>query len=180
MKTRTEIYTKGKYAVYEEIVALPNGKDTTYIKVVHPPSVVIIPQFDNGDILLIEQYRHCMDQYILELPAGTLDGSESLLNAAHRELREEAQLDAQTLSYLGVLYAVPAYGTEIQHVFHAKGVYASSATCDDYELINPKRVSRSELEQLILCGEIKDAMTLAALNKLFIKERSCSTPQLSS
>ena len=59
--------------VKEDIVQLPNGQETVREYIQHSGAVVIIPLFENGDILLERQYRYPLRRDFIELPAGKID-----------------------------------------------------------------------------------------------------------
>ena len=67
------------FDVQREKVAEPNGVTATRDIIVHPGSVVVLPAFADGRILLIRQYRHSVKQYLWELVAGRRDGDESFI-----------------------------------------------------------------------------------------------------
>ena len=60
--------------------------------ITHSGSVVVLPVFDDGRILMIRQYRHAARQYLWELVAGRIDRGETVKHAAARELKEEDRL----------------------------------------------------------------------------------------
>jgi ADP-ribose pyrophosphatase len=63
--------------------------------VVHPGAVAIVAVDERGRVAMIRQYRTAAEAWLLELPAGTCDvSSESLVQTAQRELREECGLVA--------------------------------------------------------------------------------------
>jgi ADP-ribose pyrophosphatase len=75
-------------------VSLPNGVDVRLEVIVHPGAAAILPLTDDGEILLLRQYRHAAGGEIWEIPAGTLEAGEDLLGCARRELLEEAGVTA--------------------------------------------------------------------------------------
>lgn len=89
--------------------------------VVRPNHAIGILAIDDEDrLLLVEQYRHPVRRQMLEIPAGTLDvPGESGLEAAKRELAEEADLVAGTWQPQLELLATPGYSTEGWQVFTA-------------------------------------------------------------
>jgi ADP-ribose pyrophosphatase len=62
--------------VQRDTVELPNGQTSTREYMKHPGAVMIIPVFDNGDVLLERQFRYPLHQVFVELPAGKMDGGE--------------------------------------------------------------------------------------------------------
>ncbi len=66
-----------------------------------------------GKILLVRQYRKAIEAHTLEIPAGKLDhDGESPLEAAKRELEEEAQLSANEWKKVVDLVPTPGYCNE--------------------------------------------------------------------
>ena len=54
-----------------------NGKIFTKEVVEHNASVGIIPIINNNEIILIKQYRHAVNEYLIEIPAGKIESKES-------------------------------------------------------------------------------------------------------
>jgi hypothetical protein len=67
----------------------------------HPGAVAVLPMNDDGEVLLIKQYRHPVGMDLWEIPAGLLDveGEDFVVGAA-RELAEEADLIASDWNVL--------------------------------------------------------------------------------
>lgn len=55
-------------------------------------AVAICATTEDGKLVLIRQYRYAIGNYIYELPAGLVDGGESVCDAAIREMHEETGL----------------------------------------------------------------------------------------
>ena len=72
------------FTVQIETVTLPNGHDLQAEVIRHPGSVVIVPMTDDGEILLVRQYRHAIGRFAWELPAGSLKPDEDVMEAARR------------------------------------------------------------------------------------------------
>jgi len=124
-----------------------NGKVFRKEVVEHSPSVGIIPIINNKEILLIEQFRHAVNKYLIEIPAGKIENNESTYEAAKRELAEET-------GYTGVLkpltrcFLAPSYDTELMHFFVAENVS---------KLDNPKKMDEDEnITNFVV--ELKDAI----------------------
>src|SRR5260370_40111272 len=85
--------------VFDLTVDTVREGDKTYVREVvhHPGSAVILPAFEDGTIALVRQYRHPAVRYLLELPAGTLNGKERREEGAAREVEEELGLVAGNL-----------------------------------------------------------------------------------
>ena len=74
---------------------LPNGKLAAREVVEHPGGVAVLALEEDNTTYLVKQFRYPIQQLLLELPAGKLDGPEDHLLAAKRELSEETGLEAE-------------------------------------------------------------------------------------
>src|SRR5215471_11553333 len=92
-------------AVRSDTVLLPNGQTLApYQTVEGPDSVNIVALSKQGNIILVEQYRHPVNCSILEVPAGHVDPGELPLAAAQRELLEETGYSGGIWHRLGALF----------------------------------------------------------------------------
>src|SRR5258708_39543773 len=89
---------KGRvFSVEVERRRFPNGQEHEVAIVRHNPSVVIIPMRDDGQLILIRQYRPSVDRELWEVPAGRVDTGESPEDAVVRECEEEIGLVPRTV-----------------------------------------------------------------------------------
>ena len=129
----------------------------------HPGSVGIVPFVDNEKICLIKVFRPAVGRKLIEIPAGTLDRTESLQAAAARELREETGYKCDLLESLGELWMSPGILHERMHLFVAKGLQSGCQALEPSEYIEPRVVHLSEAIEMCHNGMIEDAKTIAAL-----------------
>ncbi|MCL9776657.1 NUDIX hydrolase [Vibrio methylphosphonaticus] len=153
-------------SLVEEDMTLPNSKTVTHTTIKHPGAAVILPLTENGDIVLINQYRPSLKKWLLEIPAGTMEKGEDAMSCAHRELIEETGLQANEMHPLGQVTPLAGFCDEIQYLFIAKQLTANNTRdCDDDEIIEVVTMSLNELQQKIIDGCITDAKTIACLSK---------------
>ncbi len=88
----------------------------------HPGGAVVVPLQDDGSVILIRQYRHPVNAYVIELPAGKLEPGEDPAHCAARELSEETGFAAETLTRLTSIYTTPGFCSEILHLYLARGL----------------------------------------------------------
>ncbi|MCX6989176.1 MAG: NUDIX hydrolase [Chlamydiae bacterium] len=129
----------------------------------HPGAVAIIPIDHQGRILLIKQWRRAIRQILIEIPAGTLEPSESPLECAQRELQEETGFKAGQIIPMGVLHTCPGFCTEKISVFLARDLKVSPLPPDDNEAIDLMPLSLEDSLSQIENGTITDAKTIAAM-----------------
>jgi len=89
----------------------------------HPGAVAVLPMNDDGDILLLKQYRHPVGMDLWEIPAGLLDieGEDFVVGAA-RELAEEADLQAGEWNVLADFFNSPGSSSEAIRIYLARGL----------------------------------------------------------
>ncbi|ELT43326.1 NUDIX domain-containing protein [Arthrobacter nitrophenolicus] len=89
----------------------------------HPGAVAVLPMNDDGEILLLKQYRHPVGMDLWEIPAGLLDvEGEDFLAGAARELAEEADLAASTWNVLADVFNSPGSSSEAIRIYLARGL----------------------------------------------------------
>lgn len=117
----TVLYEGRVFDLVSETVDLGDGGPVTREFLRHPGAVAIVALDDDDRVLLIRQYRHPVRAYLWEVPAGLLDvPGESLVEAARRELAEEADLTAQRWHTLVDYYTSPGASDEALRIFLAR------------------------------------------------------------
>jgi ADP-ribose pyrophosphatase len=159
------------FEVVVESITLPNGKKLEAEVVRHPGSVVLIPMTDDGQIILVRQYRHAIGRWAWELPAGTLKPNEEPKKAAARECQEEIGLVPSTLEPLGGFFPTPGYCDEEMNFYKASGLREpgpddETASPDEDEDIVKGAFTIGQLRSMMKDGGIIDLKTVAALSLL--------------
>jgi len=153
------------FSFVSEEVTLPNGSQTEMAMVRHPGSTAVVPFLDDCTVIMERQYRHAVREYLLEIPAGTLEPGESPLNCARRELEEEIGYVAEEFIELSQVDILPAYSDEIIYIYLARGLTLSRQKLDKDEIIEVVKYPFEETMKMIAQGRIKDALTLLALQR---------------
>lgn len=161
------VYKGRVFSVEVDRVVLPNGRETELAVVRHRPSVVLIPVKDDGQIVMIRQYRHALGRDIWELPAGSVDTGESAEAAAARECEEEIGQMPTRVERLGSFYPTPGYCDEEMIFFRVSGLQPPAADSphrpDDDEDIETRVMPAAEAKAMVARGEIVDLKTAYAL-----------------
>ncbi len=169
---RTEIYRGRHFSFATEDLTLPNGRRTEMAMVRHPGSIAVVPLTPEGGVVMEHQYRHCVRGYLLEIPAGTLEPGESPLACAGRELEEETGYTAAQFIELGRTHILPAYSDEVIHLFIARGLSLARTRLDPDEIIRTAIYPLDRLMDMIVAGQITDALTILSLHRAWFYLRS--------
>ena len=123
----------------------------------------MVPYFDNGDTLLVRQWRHAWEISSWEVPAGTFDEGEEPLQCARRELAEETGLVATRYRSLGVVHGA-AFLTGRAHLFLAEGLTEAERSPETFEQdMEVLRVPFIEALDAALEGQIVHSGSVTAL-----------------
>ena len=161
----TEVYRGKVFWVTHDTVREPGNVTATRDVVRHNGSVVILAvdtrtNPDDPGILLIRQYRHAADKFLLELPAGRIEPGEQLIPAAKRELIEETGYRAKKWSKHVTYFASPGFVAEAMNILFAEDLTLGAATPEEDERIEIHMTPLSEVMRLIHAGKIEDGKTL--------------------
>ena len=147
-----------------DVVRLPDGKTATREFVDHPGAVAVLPVLENGDIVMVSQYRYPVGAATLEIPAGKLHSNKDPLPArARAELREETGYTAVKLVRLAAFWPTPAFSNELLHIYLATGLRPGAPAPDEDEFLRVERLPFEKVRRLVRTGKIKDAKTIIAI-----------------
>jgi ADP-ribose pyrophosphatase len=156
-------FTGRVFEVMRDQVVEPNGRTAIRDVVRHLPAVVVFPRLSKDEMLLIRQYRYAVDEYLWELPAGTVEPGEEIQDAGRRELEEEAGYRAESLSTLASFYSAPGFTDERMHVLLASSLTKTQARPDEDEQIEVHTISFEKAYAMLFGGVIIDAKSIAAM-----------------
>ncbi len=161
----TVIYEGRRLKVIKKKVRVRDGSTRERVVVQPADAAAILPVQGNTGYL-IRQYRFAVDQYLYEVPAGTMDAEETPQQTAARELQEETGMTAETWIPRGFIFTTPGFTTERIYLFEARDLHQGGAPHpEEDEWIEPALFSREELFEMIADGRICDAKTICLIHR---------------
>ena len=162
------VYNGRIITVKKDTVMLENGQKAPRELINHPGGVCVVPLTDNGEVIMVRQFRYAYKKALLEVPAGKLNYGEDPFECGKRELMEETGAVAENYTYLGKVYPTPAYLDEVIHVYLAQGLSFGEQKLDEDEFLEVERYPLSDLVQMVMNNEIEDAKTQVAILKTHV------------
>jgi ADP-ribose pyrophosphatase len=158
-----ELYSGKIVTLHVDTIRQASGRTSIREVVLHPGGVLAVPILDDGRVVLIRQFRYPLQKYILEFPAGKLDGNLSPDETIARELEEEAGYRARTLTHECSFYTSPGISNELLHLFVARELEPVQQRLEDGEHISVEQYTLEQCLAKVVRGEIMDGKTLLGL-----------------
>lgn len=146
-------------------------KESSFFVCENPDWVNVIALTSDREVVLIEQFRHGIEEVILEIPGGMIDADEEQETAARRELSEETGFSSGKFVLLGKSRPNPAIQNNT--VFHYLALDAEKTedvSFDEHESVLTKIVSLEDAKNLIADGRIAHSLVVAAFHYFSIYE----------
>ncbi|MCV6612651.1 MAG: ADP compounds hydrolase NudE [Amphritea sp.] len=153
------------FQVEEIELRFSNGAERTYERLANRGrGAVMIAAIDaDENVLLIKEYAVGLEDYLLTLPKGLIDPGEDALQAANRELKEEAGFGANQLQTIKEMTSAPNYmGHKITTVL-AQDLFPCRLEGDEPEEMEVVRWPLSQLNELFAREDFSEARAIAAL-----------------
>ncbi|MGN6162402.1 MAG: NUDIX domain-containing protein [Marmoricola sp.] len=156
--------------VREDFLSRPGHPDDVFRRLVieHPGAVLVLALDEEERACCIRQYRHNALSRMVELPAGVLDvPGEDPVETAKRELREEAELQAEHWRHLLSVYPSAGISQEVHHLYLATGL--SPAERGDFAMQHEEAelerfwVPLEELQEAVLSGRVRQGPVAMAV-----------------
>lgn len=151
------------FGVRRDHVIEPSGIKAIRELVIHPGSVVVLPVFPDGHILVIRQFRYVAGRDLWELVAGHKEPGESFALGARRELQEEAGYTARRLTKMLEIFPSPGLLTERMVIYLAHDLIKGKPRPEDDEKITSRVLPLATAEMWIKSGKICDAKSVAGI-----------------
>ncbi|NOQ68013.1 NUDIX domain-containing protein [Patescibacteria group bacterium] len=169
---RSKTAFKCKYMkIIEEDFMVPGGKKYKYYILKRNDYVIVLAKEKNY-LYLIKQYRYTTKSKLLQVVAGAIEKGETPLQAAKKELKEEAGIKAKKFKKLGWFYAYYGCSNQRAHIFLAEDLELGKQKPDELEKeggIKVVKLKISEVKRMIKSGKINDVDTISAFGLFMLK-----------
>jgi len=156
---------------YDRYRVEPGGAEQDFVILEMPDWVNIIPLTDDGQVVLVRQYRHGTQSNSLEVPGGVIDLGESPQAAALRELEEETGYVVRSVRLLGRVSANSAIQNNFCYTFLAEGCRRNSEPRPEtFERIEVELRGLAEIPELIRSEQIHHSLITNAFGLLAIEQ----------
>ena len=162
-----KVYDNPWIRVTHRDVLTPAGTPGIY-GVVHFKNVAvgIVPLDSEGNTWLVGQYRYTLNQYSWEIPEGGCPLTGNPLDAAKRELKEETGISAQKWTKILDFHLSNSVSDEKGVAFLAEDLNFGEAMPEETEKLQIKKLPLTEAVDMVLNGEITDALSIMGLLKV--------------
>lgn len=140
-----------------------NGREHELDFIRHPGASAVVALDAAGRVCVVRQYRHGIEDFLWEIPAGKLDKGEKPDVCAERELAEETGVRARLWTPMGMFLPAPGIFTEVIHLYLARDLEFGSATPDADEELEVQWVPFADAVNQVQRGEWNDGKTAMAL-----------------
>ncbi|AXV08585.1 ADP-ribose pyrophosphatase [Euzebya pacifica] len=162
-----EVYANPWITVVEHDVIRPDGKPGLYGIVQSSLAVGVVPLTDEGNVVLVGQWRVPFDEWSWEIPEGGTGPDEDGLTAIKRELQEETGYVAREWELFGpTIQLSNSHSSEEADVYVARGLTQVGANPDGDEVLEVIEVPFETALDMVDRGEITDSITVIALLRL--------------
>jgi len=170
--SRKENYSGPIFSAYTDTIEMPDGKviRRDSIEKRHDAAAVLAVK-DDGNVVLVRQYRHSAGAEVLEAPAGILDEGETPLECAKRELEEETGFKAGKVDFMFQFYTTVGFCDEVVSIYCASELTEGVQHFDDDESLVIEEYPFDKAIEMVFDGRIVDAKTIAALLGFLARQR---------
>lgn len=162
------IYESPWIAVNKHQTINPAGNPAIYSVVNFKNLAIgIIPLSTDGYTWLVGQWRYPLNAYSWEIPEGGGPKGEAPIETAKRELKEETGIIAKEFKEIMQLHLSNSATDEHAYVFLATDLNFTEAEPEETEDLQIKKIHINDAYQMVLNGEITDAISVAAIFKVY-------------
>lgn len=165
------LFEHPRLLVEEDEVMLPSGEKIEYLRYGYRGNgVVIMCKNNDGKFLFLKEYAYIPNKNLIQLPMGLINKDESPELAANRELAEETGLIARSLKLIGTFLQSYRRSENTAYVYFGTNLEKHFKPKDKEEYMDSIWLTKTEIRDSIINGDIVDSDTLSALQIMYLLE----------
>ncbi len=157
------VFSSSRFDIVKSHLALPNKKQQLHQDIIKRNTVVIFPLTNDFHLYLIQQYRYLLKKINIEAVSGFIEKNETSIQAAKRELKEEAGLLAGQWEEIARIELGASVIRSVAHLFLVRELEKVIATSDASEKITVMKISLKDAVEKVLAGEINTSTTITGI-----------------
>jgi 8-oxo-dGTP pyrophosphatase MutT (NUDIX family) len=166
-ESTTIVYSNPWITVREDNVIQPSGNNGIYGVVQTRIATGVVALTDKGEVILVGQYRYATECYSWEIVEGGAERDENPIEAAKRELAEEAGFVAENWEQLGAeIHLSNSHSDERAFLYVAKGLTVVPRQPDETEELEVVQLPFETALEMVDRGDIKDALSIIGLLRI--------------
>jgi len=164
--SRKDVSPSKWFPITKEEVEIPTGKKVDYYKTELANVAMMVAITKDKELIFVKQYKHGIGEVCFEFPAGRIEKNNTAKQTAVIELKEETgiEIDESQLVKIAELWTEPSKSTVRVTGFLVTDVeLTGEQDLEETEQIEVVKVPLSEVNNLLLSGELHASDTLALL-----------------
>lgn len=168
IRSSEQKYNNPWIEVVEERVIRPDGKDGLFGLVkIGKGGIAAMPIDDEGYVYLTREFHYAIGETDIEAVGGGIDGKESFLDAAKRELKEELGIEAEEWVDLGLVNPMTTVLQAPQRLFLAKKIKFGKDSQEETENVQLVKMKLDEAVQLVMDSKITHGPSCVLIMKAY-------------
>lgn len=168
IRKSNKVYYDYFIEVTVEEVFQPDGNPSTYSTVKMKSGVAILPVDHEGMVYLTKQFRYALQKESIEVVSGGIDQGEAPIEAAVRELKEEAGIESADLKEIGIIDLETSIIKGPVSLFLAYGLKIGRNKPEGSETIKILKLPFKEALKKVMTGEITHGPSCTVILKAHI------------
>ncbi len=158
-------FTNPWWDIKDETVRLPDGSQTHFFVNHTLGGVIAFPITDDGEVVLVRQYKHGARKILLELPVGRIEESDAdPETAARRELREETGYEPAAMTFVRGFQIFSTSSTGKFQLYVARGCRKVGEPMDTpKEITEVVTVPLRRVREMLAAGKIDSIVHVGAV-----------------
>jgi ADP-ribose pyrophosphatase len=164
--TSETVYESAWIKIIKDDVINPAGNPGLYSTVNFKNIAIgILPLDEHNNTWIVGQYRYPINQYSWEIPEGGGPLHLDTLDSAKRELSEETGISAKKWTKIQEMHLSNSVTNEFAILYIAQDLEFGDSHPEETEQLIVKKIPFETLYQMVVCGEITDSLSVAAVLK---------------